>query len=172
MARSLTSSDKSASKLLSARDGRQEALAQALSQGFQSTIFLTLNIPGSDKHLSGSHGLFHWALAEVQQTFASLTSLENGSDALGNYAIIGVSQASSEVKRQCMTMESSNPAARLIDLDVYSENGEQIDRKSLGFSARPCLLCHESAVECIRVQRHDLHQVIRKVHELLTPFRP
>ncbi|MEI7611826.1 MAG: citrate lyase holo-[acyl-carrier protein] synthase [Betaproteobacteria bacterium] len=172
MARSLTSSDKSVSKLLSARDGRQDALAQALSQGVQSTIFLALNIPGPDKQLSGSHALFLWALAEVGQHFHELTRLESGSDALGDYAIVGVNQEPAAVKQQCMMLEAAQPAARLIDLDVYSANGKQVDRKSLGFSARPCLLCDEDAVECMRVQRHFPHEVIAKVHEFLAPFRP
>jgi holo-ACP synthase len=166
------SSDKSAIKLLSARDGRQDDLAHALSQGFPSSIFLSLNIPGSDKTLSGTHALFLWALAELREQFPDQKSLESGADALGDYAIIGVNQAPSVVKQHCMLLEAAHPAARLIDLDVYSENGKQVDRKSLGFSARPCLLCHEAAVDCMRVQRHLLDEVIRKTHELLAPFRP
>ena len=172
MARSLTLSDKSASKLLSARDGRQDALVQALSQGFQSTIFLALNIPGPDKKLSGSHELFLWALAEMLTRFPGAVSHANGLDALGDYAIMGVNQASVEVKKHCMAIESINASARLIDLDVYSENGKQVDRKSLGSPARPCLVCSEDAVECMRLQRHFSPEVISKAHELLTPFRP
>lgn len=172
MARSLTLSDKSASKLLSARDRRQEALGQALSQGFQSTVFIALNIPGPDKNLSGAHELFFWALEAMQQCFPGLTNLESGSDALGDYAIIGVNQAPVEVKRQCMALENAHPAARLIDLDVYSGSGAQVDRKSLGYPARPCLVCSEEAVECMRVQRHSPNEVIAQAHELLAPFRP
>jgi holo-ACP synthase len=172
MARSLTLSDKSASSILRARDRRQEALARALSRGFQATIFLSLNIPGPEKIPSGSKDLFLWALEKLQECFPDVTTYKKCSDALGHYSIMGVDRSPIEVKEHCMGLEIRNPSARLIDLDVYSANGVQIDRKSLDFPARPCLVCREDAVECMRLQRHLLNEVISKAHELLARFKP
>ena len=172
MARSLTLSDKSANKLLAARDQRQDAFARALSKGCQATVFLALNIPGPEKFPSGSQELFLWALEEMEKSFSDVMTFEKGSDALGHYAITGTNKAPIEAKEHCMALETRNPSARLIDLDVYSGNGDQIDRKSLGFPARSCLVCSEEAVECMRLKRHLPHEVICKVHELLARFRP
>jgi holo-ACP synthase CitX len=171
MARSLTLSDKSANKLLAARDQRQDALAQTLSKGFQATVFLALNIPGPEKKPAGTHGLFLWSFEAIRDSFPELVILDQGSDALGDFAIMGVDCAATEVKMRCMALESLNPSARLVDLDVYAQNGQQIDRKLLGFAARQCLLCPETAVECMRSKRHLPDQVISKVHELLARFR-
>ena len=172
MGRSLMSSGKSAADILAARDGRQEALSRALSEGRQATVFLSLNIPGAEKTPPGSEELFRWALAEMLKGFPGTTMLENSSDALGHYAILAVSTAPIEVKKHCMALETRTPSARLIDLDVYSSKGEQVDRKSLGLPARPCLVCSQDAVECMRMQRHSFDEVIGKARELLTPFRP
>ncbi|MBS1228084.1 MAG: Apo-citrate lyase phosphoribosyl-dephospho-CoA transferase [Proteobacteria bacterium] len=96
--------------------------------------------------------------------------LERSSDALGPFAIIALAIDPREVKKACIALETAHPAARLIDLDVYSAAGVQIDRASLGVAARPCLVCQSPAVDCIRLKRHSLEEVIAQTHELLSPF--
>jgi holo-ACP synthase CitX len=168
----LTLSDKSGRSLfLEARDRRQDALAQALSTGHPATVFLSLNIPGFDKAPPGSEALFILMLDELSKTFSGLLILEKGSGLLGPYAIMALDFDPVALKKRCITLETSHPAARLVDLDVYSAAGIQIDRASLCHAARPCLVCHEPAVECIRVKRHSLDDVISRTHELLAYFR-
>ena len=91
--------------------------------------------------------------------------------ALGPYAIVRLNMDPREVKARCVAIEASHPAARLIDLDVYSIDGVQVDRGSLGLPPRICLLCDHSAVECIRLKRHVLNDVVGKVNGLLANFR-
>jgi holo-ACP synthase CitX len=74
-------------------------------------------------------------------------------------------------KQRCVALEARHPFARLIDLDVYSAQGVQIDRSHLDLSGRRCLVCEQPAVECIRVKRHSYDEVIGKVNELLAYFR-
>ena len=109
-------------------------------------------------------------LDQLAQTFPGLSMLERSSDALGPYAIIALAIDPSEVKKACIALETGHPAARLVDLDVYSATGVQIDRASLGIAARPCLVCQSPAVDCIRRKRHSLDEVIAKTHELLSTF--
>jgi holo-ACP synthase CitX len=91
-------------------------------------------------------------------------------DALGPYAITGLDIEPLAAKRRCIVLEASHPAARLIDLDIYSAAGIQVDRACLDLPRRTCLLCSQPAVECIRAKRHSLDQVVRKVHALLAYF--
>lgn len=102
--------------------------------------------------------------------FPGALVLEKSLDALGPYAIIALDIDPPEAKRRCIALETGQPAARLIDLDVYSAAGVQIDRASLGVAARSCLVCQSPAVDCIRRKRHSLDQVIAKTHELLSTF--
>lgn len=168
---SLTLSDKSVRKLLDARDKRQDALSQTLSEGHSTTLFLSLNIPGIEKSPPGSEAIFFWMLGELTISFPGLVMPGITWDLLGPYAIMALNGEPVEAKKRCINLETSHPSARLIDLDVYSKVGVQIDRASLGFPGRPCLVCKQSAVECIRVKRHSLAEVIGKAHALLAHFR-
>lgn len=167
----MTLSDKSASSFLDARDARQDALAQTLSAGHSATLFLSLNIPGAEKSPPGSEAIFLWALGEFRTRFSGLAVTVHTRDALGPYAIIGLDSKPVAVKMCCIELEASHPAARLIDLDVYSASGMQISRSALDLPRRACLLCDQPAVECMRGKRHSFNEVIAKAHELLAPFR-
>ena len=107
---------------------------------------------------------------QLALTFPGSSVVEQSFDALGPYAIIALMTDPQTAKQRCIGLETAQPAARLIDLDVYSAAGVQIDRASLGFAARPCLVCHCPAVDCIRLKRHSLDEVIAKTHELLSTF--
>ena len=169
--RSLTSSDKSARNYLEARDRRQDALAQYLSQGHPATIFLSLNIPGSEKSPPGAQALYHWLLGDLAATFPSLLILRTASDLLGPYAIMAVDIDPTVVKKSCMALETRHPVARLADLDVYAADGAQLGRKELTLPARACLVCSAAAVDCMRAKRHAPDEVIAKANELLAQFR-
>ena len=165
------SSGRFASDFLSAREARQALVAQALQKGRRATIFLSLNIPGENKAPAGSQALFSSMCVEVTAVFTGSTLLERASDVLGPYALWALDDDPQAVKARCVRLEASSPAARLVDLDVYSAQGVQIDRKSLFLPGRGCLVCEEPAVDCIRARRHSFDQVIGKVDELLTPYR-
>ena len=110
-------------------------------------------------------------LGELSLCFPDLVTPAVTWDALGPCAIMGLDMEPVAVKGRCIGLETSHPAARLIDLDVYSASGIQIDRGSLDVPRRTCLVCDQPAVECIRSKRHFFDEVIGKAHELLAPFR-
>ena len=168
---SLIRSEKSALDFLDARDSRQDALTQVLSRGYPAVLFVSLNIPGYEKTPPGSEALFLWVSGELEKVFPERHVLKTAHDALGPYALLAIEADAQGVKRRCIEIESSHPSARLVDLDVYSAAGMQIDRGSLGLPSRTCLACNAPAVECMRTKRHSFEQVISKVHELLIPFR-
>jgi holo-ACP synthase len=168
---SLTSSAKSLPSLLAARDERQESLARVLRAGRPATVFLSLNIPGGEKTPAGARALFTSFLSQLALVFPGSSPAYQALDALGPYAIISVDGDAVDAKRRCIVLETGDPAARLVDLDVYSAAGVQIDRRSLGLPARRCLVCALPAVDCMRSGRHPLAEVVARSHELLSPFR-
>lgn len=165
------SSDKLKSEILRTRDHRQELLDRHLAAGSPTTLVLSLNIPGAIKNPPGAGKLFDWALDKLAEEHPGLAILENTHDLLGSYAIVGIQQAAVEAKRRCIELETSQPAARLVDLDVYNIQGRQIDRAALSLQSRPCLVCNRSAVECIRIGRHTASDLMEKINELLAPYR-
>jgi holo-ACP synthase len=167
----LTSSGKSARNYLEARDERQDGLAQHLGQGHPATIFLSLNIPGSEKSPPGAKALYHWLLSELTAALPGRVILRMASDLLGPYAIVAVDADPLQVKKACMDIENSHSAARLADLDVYAADGKQIGRQAFAVPARACLVCDAAAVDCMRRKRHAPEDVIAKANALLADFR-
>ena len=110
-------------------------------------------------------------LGELSICFPDLLTPAVTLDVLGPYVIMGLDMDPVAVKSQCIRLETSHPAARLIDLDVYSASGIQINRASLDLPRRTCLVCNQPAVDCIRTKRHSFDEVIGKAHELLAHFR-
>jgi holo-ACP synthase len=159
------------SSILAARERRQEQLDERISGGNAATVFLSLNIPGVEKSPPGASALFSWALCSILAEFPDDGNPLQGSDPLGPYAVISLNWEAVEVKRLCIVLENTNPFARLIDLDVYCANGRPVDRAALGIPPRPCLLCRQPAVECIRLRQHPYREVIGKTDELLASFR-
>ena len=165
------SSVRFASKLLAAREARQELLSRALSAGRPATLFVSLNLPGPDKSLPGATELFRRGCAQIAEAFRGSVLVTADHDVLGHFALRVLDADPLAVKRLCIAIEESHPAGRLLDLDVYASETVQIGRASLGLPARRCLVCDQPAVDCMRTRRHAIGEVIAKTHEFLAPFR-
>ena len=130
-----------------------------------------MNIPGPEKTLPGVAALYRWMLEQLPAHLANPTIERHASDLLGPYLILGFDADPVAVKEICIRLETAHPSARLIDLDIYTPDGTQVDRGKLGHARRSCLVCDGFAVDCIRSGRHTLDETLCKVHELLAPFR-
>jgi holo-ACP synthase CitX len=167
----LTRSEPFALEILAARDSRQAALFRALNAGHPATLFVSLNIPGREKTPPGAEAFFGWMSEHVKAEFPAAIPLASSFDVLGHYLILGLEDDSHSVKRRCIELETGHPSSRLIDLDVYTPDGVQVDRALLGLAARSCLVCDQRAVDCIRTRRHGFDEIVAQAHELLAPFR-
>ena len=52
-------------------------------------------------------------------------------------------------------LENEHPLGRLMDIDVFDEEGVLLSRSMLHLPKRRCLLCDEEAFLCARVQKHS-----------------
>ena len=140
--------------ILAARDERQARLDALFPAAFPATLMLSLNLPGELKGGERASRLYGWGEKLLIAALPVLPLL-CGSDALGPYGIFHIALDAVDTKRMAMELESGHPAGRLLDLDVFDDAGRQVDRSSLGLAPRPCLLCPEPALACIRTQRHS-----------------
>lgn len=171
MDRSSMSSARLRSDILSARESRQKLLDRRLASGCPTTIILSLNIPGADKHLPGAQEFFDRTMEFLYQTFPDAAPRIRECDVLGPWALLNLGRDPLEVKQRCVELETEHPASRLIDLDVYDHNGIQLDRRALNLPPRPCLVCPQPAVECIRMGRHGFKELVEHAGRLLADFR-
>jgi triphosphoribosyl-dephospho-CoA synthase len=154
---------------LEARDARHAQLQRAFTRlgPADSILFLGANIPGPDKALPGLAGLLRSALNALP---FPVRMFHSGWDCLGPYHLARVSRSPRETKLAALVIEEASPSGRLLDLDVYGPDGLQVGRTALGIPPRPCLLCEEAAMDCIRLQRHSPAELRARVEALLKPY--
>jgi holo-ACP synthase CitX len=170
----LTPCDASRLSLLAARDARQAELerwAGAAGARPPALVALSLAIPGAEKAPPGSPELFAWGEAALSGALPRLRRLYRADDALGPFAVFEAAGEPRVVKERCIAVEGAQPAARLLDLDVYGPGLAPVDRAALGLPPRACLCCGEPARECIRAGRHSFAELAARARELLGSLR-
>jgi holo-ACP synthase CitX len=167
---SSTPSGASRRDFLRSRDERQAAMDRWLGAG-EVVIAASLAVPGPHKLLPGATALFRWAVTELGHAAPRARRVHRAADALGPFVLWCTPDAAVAVKRGCVRLEAAVPAARLVDLDVYSPEGTPVDRASLDLPARTCLCCGEPAKDCIRARRHRADELVAAAQRLLAGFR-
>jgi holo-ACP synthase CitX len=158
------------SELLAVRDAREALFGSILTPATTTVIFVSTAMPGPRKSPAGSDALFHWGITRLVDRSDGCRLIHTASDRLGPYAILTATAEPHAVKRECVSIENEQPAARLLDLDVYGLDTKRIGRVEVGELPRPCLLCTEPAVDCIRLKRHPMEALLERVHHLLEAF--
>lgn len=136
----------------------------------ETLVSASLAIPGAHKQPPGSSALFEWAVAGLGHAAPRARRVHEVRDALGPFVLWCTPDPALAVKRGCIALEAATPAARLVDLDVYSPEGTPVDRASLDLPARSCLCCGEPARECIRARRHRPDELVASALRLLAGF--
>lgn len=170
MARSSTPCDASRRSALAARDARQAELDRWLGAG-AAVLAASLAIPGARKAPSGAGALLRWAVAETTRGLSDARRVYATTDVLGPFELWCSNEDAAGLKHRCIAVEGAIPAARLVDLDVYSPEGTPVDRASLALPARRCLCCDQPARDCIRAGRHPQGDVVSTALRLLADFR-
>jgi triphosphoribosyl-dephospho-CoA synthase len=151
-------------RLLEARDARAALLASLRRPG--PALFLSLNVPGADKNAPRLDRVFDLGRAALRRALPEAAILAEGRDALGPYVAFALGGSAPDAKLSCVRLEEALPFGRLLDLDVFAGDGRQVDRRSLGLAQRRCLVCDETAVDCIRAARHSAHDLSSAVLRL------
>ncbi|MES9944534.1 MAG: citrate lyase holo-[acyl-carrier protein] synthase [Candidatus Thiodiazotropha sp.] len=160
------------SEILLARDIREQVLSAYLKTIGNTLVFISTAVPGRDKAPIGISSLFHWTLSEVEKRFSSVVwQTDLAHDVLGPYILFSTQHDPDETKRFCIEIEETHPAARLMDLDVYSGPTQRLGRENISFPPRRCLLCDDVATHCIRTRRHDSEKLYAHTTRLLNNFR-
>lgn len=71
------------------------------------------------------------------------------------------------LKRAMVEIEETHCLGRLFDIDVIGTDYHPLSRQSIDQPRRRCLICEQEAKSCIRQQNHSVHQLIKKMTELI-----
>lgn len=115
----------------------------------QALLIISINYPGSQKLNGFSLFVFYEYLRTINFEVDELIFNE-----LGPIAIKKVDDGY-QTKNLAVAFEDSHPLGRLLDLDVY-EDGSML---SVDRPLRKCLICDQTAKECMIKKRHGLDEI-------------
>ena len=159
-------------KVLEAREKRGKIRIQYA----RNTISLTLNIPGFPKSNSLIQFFFEQTVVDLVDFLRSYNILleinnsQNFIDDAGNFFIAPFYNNFLnifEIKKICEEFEQKHKIGRIIDIDVFDENGKPISSNTL----KNCLICESKpAIHCIREQKHSFTELRETVFSKIEAF--
>ena len=156
-------------EILDAREQRVHRQKELLEAFCVPLICFTLNIPGPDKASALIEKGFQLGCRLLKQQLKQWKILhwEQRCTAAGWEAFFCVDGPSDQLKRAAVYLEDKTAGGRVFDIDVLTPNGTKLDRETLGFFRRKCLLCDQDAVVCGRSRSHSVDALYQKTMTLL-----
>lgn len=156
-------------QVLEARERRAEKQKSLLTQFGKPLICFTMNIPGPIKNSPLITKGFRQGDGLLQALLTDLPILhrEEICEPTGCEAYYVVDAPAQELKLRAVYLEDGTPVARLYDVDVLDPEGRKLERQSLGFPGRKCLICDQTAAVCGRSRAHSVSQLQEKTTSLL-----
>ncbi|SCZ79398.1 triphosphoribosyl-dephospho-CoA synthase CitG [Acidaminobacter hydrogenoformans] len=174
--------------VLAAKDRRAAVQTEMRNDYGAVVISMTLNMPGPVKYKPAWLGMLYDAAEALRKRCsgygirifeermlhdtagATLFVAASPSPEVSVPTSAPASEAATRLKKVAVELEDNKPWGRLLDLDVFSETGEQINRTSLGLPPRKCLVCEDVAALCVRAMRHDRNEVIAAAMRLADTY--
>lgn len=155
-------------KVLKAREQRIKLIKAKETSNL--IICLKANIPGHIKQRKEAYILIRIFKKLLKLTFDVVnTEFYNSDD--GPYYLLEIRENNVyEVKHKLVEIENTHPLGRLIDLDLYDRNKENISRTSLNIPSRKCMLCDNEVFACIRSKTHTKEEILSHIKENLYQF--
>ena len=167
--------------MMQARDERvlaqNEMLAAAASFPAPTALLsFGMNIPGAVKQTPLIRSGFLFGKARIQELlkregFSCLLTRELRRVS-GDSWLCLVGAPPEAVKRLAVSLEDSEPLARLFDIDVLDSTGRKLSREDFSLPPRRCLLCGEAAVVCARSRAHSVEALFSRCEALLREAFP
>ena len=154
-----------------ARAARQKAL---LKQYGGSLASITVNLPGPNKARPEALTLVRYAVSTLAELFEAVFQ-ETQALVTGPIGFVCCNAPAEVLKRTAVAIEETGRFGRLLDIDVFAENGVLFSRGEEAKSKRRCFLCEQPAVVCMRERRHcaeDLEAAVQSMFDEFIRFNP
>ena len=156
--------------VLAAKEARQARQAIFRQRHGQVLLSLTINMPGAVKDGALIRRLAEYGAEQVRHRLPVIAE-ERLYPFTGPEILLAVAESGSAVKSIAVALEEINAFSRLLDLDVFDDDGRQLSRRDIaGQQERACLVCGEPALPCMRERRHAPAAVTAAAARLLDQF--
>lgn len=151
-------------EILEAREDRVRRREALQKKTRCPVVSMTMNIPGAVKDSPLIRETFDFYARMLVYAFENELAGDPGIlyQKTGPELLWAVRLPAREIKRLAVCLEEDDPAGRLMDIDVYDQNGKAVSRTELGFPERGCLVCGAPGRACASRQLHPLSEVLRE----------
>ena len=132
-------------------------------------VSITINMPGPVKDMPILRRLRDYAVQEVRKRL-NVQGEEQVNLMTGPEALVAAQGDGWSIKEITMEIEEQYPFARLLDIDVFTADGQLLSRQDLGHG-RGCFVCKGQTVVCMREQKHSQANLGQAVANMLNQFR-
>ena len=147
-------------QILDAREVRAQRQKELLAQYQKPLICFTMNIPCPVKlDRDVAIGFFVGCRMLRDALGGKLVFAEENRLVTGCEAYYVADMPARELKQLAVDIEDADSVGRLFDIDILDTDGVKIDRESLGYPRRKCLLCENDAVICAGRRAHPLEEL-------------
>ena len=167
--------NKDLENVLDARENRASLRSQFVKNNL-CTLSLSLNIAGYPKSNFLISSFFTEILSELKPfLLANRIAIQNNkeiilTDKAGDFFIVPFSNSTIEIikiKELTEIFESTHRLGRLIDIDIFNEQGFPISSGK----KKPCYFCGEhSAISCMRNKRHTYDEIREKISNEISTY--
>lgn len=162
--------EKILNEILEAKEDRRLKQEEIISRYPFSLVSFTLNIPGEIKdsplyrriHREGMKELYKL----LEKSGGEIIHKEVIYKITGVEGFISVDMYPMLLKVLSISIEESHPLGRIFDIDIFQSNLEQVSRIHISKEPRKCLLCEDSAINCIRLQKHNSKELLEKIQNI------
>lgn len=165
----------SLSDILDARDRRAQLQRELRLLYQMPVISITVNMPGNIKYNHDTVSLVYTVIEKLRATFQRkqirLAEERVWHSNAGPTALMAVEGDAIKLKAISIEIEENEPFGRLVDIDVFDRDGQQISRDRQQLPSRRCLVCSDIAVVCMREKRHTSAEITDAVSKLIISHR-
>ncbi len=158
-------------KLLEDREQRVVTIEEMLRTYKGTAICIRANYPGLYKNNKYTKAIVETMKDECEKIFKKNIGYKLSQETYeGSIVLMSIKDSLRNVKLQCISIEENHPLGRLIDIDVYGEDLETINREQLGFNKRSCYICNDYAHNCVRSKKHSMEDIKRYIEEIVDNY--
>ncbi|MBR2131338.1 MAG: triphosphoribosyl-dephospho-CoA synthase CitG [Oscillospiraceae bacterium] len=159
-------------QMLTAREERQERIADALRRYQLPLVSFSMNIPGPVKYSPLIQRGFREGCRRLETALEQfpLTEIARVEAVTGCEVLYTVDADAPAVKAVCAKLEDQDALGRLFDIDVIGSQGQKLDRTLLGLEERGCMVCGAAGRGCASRRLHTLDELHRETQRRLTEY--
>lgn len=163
--------EKMALEILEAREERADFIKSLIEKHKKTVVSVRVNYPGINKVNDKTKLIIDVAEKYVEKELNKYIKLKiKKTTAEGPSIILVMEKEPIFIKKVSVKIEEEMELGRLLDIDVYNEKGESLNREQVGVEKRRCFLCNQYAHICSRSKAHSIEEIEKYIENTLNIY--